>query len=592
MVTVTRASTRALQRHRPLLPDAPPGRMSSLKIERTRLLTKERTLKLDSLPHVCLLIAMDKKGGGAAIGSVAVIGAGVSGLAAAFRFRKEGVAVTVFEAEVPGGVIQTEGKDGFLWEKGPNTMAENHPVVGQVISELQLQQKIAWPADQSKRYTVRNGKAVMLPASPLGFLTTEALSPQAKLRVLMEPFLWRRRGNSVGKSGGAAIDEDESVGDFLERHVGKEPVDYLVDPFLAGTAGSDPQSIAVKYGLRGLWELEQRHGSLFVGALAGALSKLAKKASARTKGVAAAPDSSKLLTSTIKGRTGSSFSFLGGMQTLPNALMERVGRDRVRTGCAVVGLDGRVLTGAKPERWEWKVSYTQRANKNKKRHEMFDAVLVTAPLHKVRNFEVVKAGKKFPLDWLPQVKYAALSVIVQAFRLEDIKRPLPGFGVLVPSKEQDFRTLGTIFSSSMFSDRVPPGYALFSSFMGGTRDQQLAGRPAAELQKLAFQDLKRLIGVEGNPVLTRHICWPQAFPVYGKGYGAVLKAMETMERDLPGVYFAGNHRNALSVGKALQSGYEAAGNIVEDLKSRRSGNPVTVASALPPPGTCQETVIC
>jgi oxygen-dependent protoporphyrinogen oxidase len=128
------------------------------------------------------------------LGSVAVVGAGASGLAAAYRLKAAGVAVTVFETQnAVGGKIQSFSQNGLIWEKGPNTMAENDPEVSFLIDDLQLREQQQFPMLQNKRYIVRNGRPEMLPSNPLAILSTKLLSAQSKARIFLEPFLWKRK---------------------------------------------------------------------------------------------------------------------------------------------------------------------------------------------------------------------------------------------------------------------------------------------------------------------------------------------------------------------------------------------------------------
>ena len=127
--------------------------------------------------------------------SVAIIGAGITGLTAAFYLKRKGVPVTVFEASNrAGGVIQSSRQNGFLAEFGPNTILETSPKIPQLVRDLNLESRRIYTNPNSKnRYLVRGKKPVAMPSSPLGFLTTELFSARAKLAVLREPFVPPRR---------------------------------------------------------------------------------------------------------------------------------------------------------------------------------------------------------------------------------------------------------------------------------------------------------------------------------------------------------------------------------------------------------------
>ncbi|KAH9303055.1 hypothetical protein KI387_014638, partial [Taxus chinensis] len=176
--------------------------------------------------------------------SVAVVGAGVSGLAAAYRLKCQGVAVRVYEAdERTGGKIMSFLQDGLIWEKGPNTMTENEPEVQQLIDELGIRGQQQFPIMQGKRYIVKNGEPQLLPSNPLVAIGSKFLSAHAKFNFFMEPILWKRK-TTEDKMHNSSNTQQESVGGFFRRHFGEEIVDYIFDPFVAGTTGADTESLS------------------------------------------------------------------------------------------------------------------------------------------------------------------------------------------------------------------------------------------------------------------------------------------------------------------------------------------------------------
>ncbi|KAM7272426.1 hypothetical protein ACFE04_027089 [Oxalis oulophora] len=185
----------------------------------------------------------------------------------------------------------------------------------------------------------------------------------------------------------------------------------------------------------------------------------------------------------------------------------------------------------------------------------FDVVIMMASLSNVKEMKITKNGNLFSLDFIRQK--------------ENVKQPLEGFGVLVPSKEQQngLKTLGTLFSSMMFPDRAPSDLHLYTTFVGGSRNQELANASTDELKSIVTSDLRQLLGAEGEPTFVNHFYWSKPFPLYGKSYGSVLEAIETLERSLPGFVYAGNHKGGLSVGKAIASGCKAADLVISYLES-------------------------
>ncbi|GAB2257842.1 hypothetical protein Droror1_Dr00014002 [Drosera rotundifolia] len=470
---------------------------------------------------------------------VAVVGAGISGLAAAYKLKSKGVNVTLLEADKrAGGKIQTVRRDGFIWDEGANTMTESEDAVTDLLNDLKLRKKLQVPIAQNKRYIARDGLLMLLPSDPFALIGSRILSAPAKFRILLEPIFCMKFGTDDSDDPAG-----ESVGDFFERHFGMEFVDNLIDLFLAGTCGGDPQSVSVRHAFPELWNLDKRFGSIITGAIQ------SKK-----------NDEEERSLRTPKRR--GSFSFKGGMQTLVETLCEQFTASELKLQAKVLSLayyDGKSsLPGT------WSLSYKA---SNSKQDASFDAVVMTAPLSDVKEMNIRKSRKKFSLDFLPMVDYLPLSVIVTAFKKPNVRSPLEGFGVLIPSKEEQngLKTLGTLFSSMMFPDRAPSDVHVYTTFVGGSRSRELAKASTDELKKIVCSDLELLLGAEGEPTMVSHFFWSKAFPLFGHDYDTVVKAIEKMEHDLPGFFYAGNHKDGLSVGKAIASGCKAADMVLSYL---------------------------
>ncbi|XP_076949571.1 protoporphyrinogen oxidase, mitochondrial-like isoform X2 [Bidens hawaiensis] len=325
-------------------------------------------------------------------------------------------------------------------------MTEGEADVSSLIDDLGLRDKQQFPISQHKRYIVRNGKPVLIPSNPIALIGSSFLSTQSKFKILLEPFLWKKN---------KLTDSPESVGGFFERHFGKEVVDYLIDPVVAGTSGGDPESLSMRYAFPEVWDLERRFGSIISGAFQSMIS---------SKGGKKSPSGNS------KRRRGS-FSFLGGMQTLTDALCKEIGHHELNLQSKVLEMSYNCNDNTVGN---WSICCS--TDQNNQFQQSFDAVIMTAPLGNVKEMKITKTGSPFPLNFIPEVSYMPISVIISTFKKENVKQPLEGFGVLVPAKEQEngLRTLGTLFSSMMFPDRASNNLYLYTTFVGGSRNKELA----------------------------------------------------------------------------------------------------------------------
>jgi oxygen-dependent protoporphyrinogen oxidase len=234
---------------------------------------------------------------GASIGAdVIVIGGGLSGLAAALGAKQRGASVEVLEAAPrPGGTIGTIHRDAALYETGPNSALDTTPLIDALLDATGIRAERIAPAPvAATRFIVRNGRLVPLPMSPAALIGSRAFSLAAKLRLAAEPFIARSPAAS-----------EESVATFVRRRLGREFVDYAVDPFVGGIYAGDPERLSLAAAFPRLHALEQRYGSLLRGQIAVAREARRSGETPRNK--------------------AQSFSFRNGMQTLTDATLAETG---------------------------------------------------------------------------------------------------------------------------------------------------------------------------------------------------------------------------------------------------------------------------
>lgn len=453
-----------------------------------------------------------------AVPRVLICGAGLTGLTTAWHLRRSGIDVTLLEvSEAVGGVVQSVRRDGYLVERGPNSCTLT-PGLASLLESLSLTPMLRPAAPQAqRRFIVRDGVPVVVPSSPGAMARSPLFSVAAKLRLLREPFITRRHDTG-----------DESVADFVRRRLGHEPLDWAVDPFVSGVYAGDPERLSVRHAFPRLAALEREHGSLLRGMIAaGREAREARRAGETTAG-----------RYTI-------VSFVDGMATLPVTLADRIGRERIQMATRVIGIvprnggvDVTVERGAARE--------TLHA----------DLVISTLPLHALGAI-TLPADTQAALTLLQRLQYPPVASLALGFRRADVAHALDGFGMLVPSREQR-KTLGVLFSSTLFQHRAPADRVLLTCFLGGTRHPELGVTSTASLLDVVQPELAALLGVAAAPAFVEHTVWPRAIPQYELKHDEHLRAAESIEALVPGLLVDGQFRRGVSIGDCIAGAEQIA----------------------------------
>jgi len=450
---------------------------------------------------------------------IAALGAGISGLTAAFWLKRAGLSVACMEAsDRPGGSITTWAGEGFRFELGPNTVLNNALEIDRLCEAAGiLGERINAAPAAKKRFIVKDGKLLALPGGPLGFLTTPLFSAGAKLRLMKEPFIGRAA-------------EEETIAQFVRRRLGEELLQYAVGPFVSGVYAGDPEKLSVRHATAKIYALEEKHGSLIRGAIA------------KRKGPAPA---------------GGLFSFPEGLGYLPQTLAASLG-EGYRPETAVLSVE-RIAS-----------AYCVRARRaDGKEFEFLARAVVCALPAKAAGAALAPLGGDFPVR-IPALPYADVALVCMGFRRDQVAHPLDGFGFLAPEVEHR-HVLGCLFTSSLFPGGAPEGHVALSAFVGGAMHGDRVAAPEAEILRRTVEDLRPLLGLTGEPVLSRIVAWRPAIPQYIVGHGANKDAGSTFETANPGVFVSGNLLYGVSVGDCIKNATALAARVEEFFGKTWSG---------------------
>jgi len=454
---------------------------------------------------------------------IAIIGGGISGLAAAFEIeeqRKAGAELeyTLYESSSRlGGVLRTEKIDGCIVEAGPDSFVTEKPWAADLCRTLGIGDQLIGSNDTDRKtYILTRGRLVEMPDGLMFMVPTKilptGLSPlfswRTKLRMTRELFHPPR-----------AVDHDESVADFVERHYGREMVDRLADPLLSGVYGGESATLSVRAVLPRFAEMERTHGSLGRAMLA------ARKKMGKGPRKPAPP----LFT-----------SLTDGMQHLAESVTSRLTPDSLLTNATVQAIQ--------PEAGGWVVSAGMQS-------DQFDAVVIALPGLAAANVLRLTSGQL--ADELAAVQYSS-SITVGIGYDREVRCSLPpGFGFLVPRSEGK-RLLAATFVHNKFPHRAPEDRALLRCFFAGMNAENVWPLSDDQIVGIVRNELQQIIGVRAEPLFARVYKWKSAMAQYSVGHLERLERIERLRQQLPGLTLAGNAYRGIGVPDCIRSGREAA----------------------------------
>ena len=455
---------------------------------------------------------------------IAIIGGGISGLAAAFtierhREAKAGqVEYVLFEGSPRlGGVMVTERVDGCLIEAGPDSFLTEKPWASELCRELGLGDELIGSNDADRKtYILVNGRLVVIPDGLMFMVPTKILptvfSPLftlgTKLRMAGEWFHPPHRANA-----------DETVAALVERHYGAEMVDRLADPLLSGVYGGEASQLSVRAVLPRFAEMEAKHGSLGRAMLA-----------SRKKMAGAPAGPARPLFTSLKE----------GMQQMVDGLLARLTKSNLRASTPVTDL------ASAPDGWVVAAGG---------RSDHFDAVVIAVPTQMAAR--LLRTASPDLAAELAAIQYSSSVTLTLGYD-EKVRASLPpGFGFLVPRSEGK-RMLACTFVHNKFPHRAPASRALIRCFLGGARDQQVLESSEQQIVAIAREELRQIIGVQADPLFARVYKWQGAMAQYGVGHLERLERIEKICALRPGLYLAGNGYRGIGVPDCVRSGTQAA----------------------------------
>lgn len=455
---------------------------------------------------------------------VVVVGGGIAGLAAGYDLHRRGVSFRLFESAPRfGGVILTEIVDRFTVDAGPDALLVQKPAALDLCGELGLADRLHPTLEPRLAFILRNRVLHPLPeASVLGvptrigpFLTTRLFSSAGKLRFGLDLLRRARRLD---------LTEDESIASFFAHRFGREAVDYLAEPLLAGIHAGDVHRLSMRALFPRFLEAEQRYGSVIR-----AFRRVAPRAS--TDGVFR--------------------SLPGGIGELSQALVSALPSDAIRSSAHVSRIEGRG-------------PYTVH----------IDGIAATTAAHLILAIPsdavaTLLEQADAPLAALCRaIPHASTATVALAYPRRAVTHPLNGSGFVVPRLEREMRIMAASWMSSKWPGRAPADHVLLRAFIGGARDPRALERDEAELGHVAHADLAALLGIHGPPLFTRVYRWMRRSPQHEVGHLQHLDRIDRALRAWPRLHLTGSSFRSVGIPDCVADA-RAVAAVVAEATARR-----------------------
>lgn len=532
------------------------------------------------------------KTGGAAAGRplrIAVVGGGMAGLGAARALeaaRAQDAAVDwhLYEQDPRfGGKVHTVRRDGFVVEGGPDSAIIEKPWpiatarevgIGDRFLDCNEDIRKSFVYTRGRLHELPEGIILMVPTRMVPFALSGLVSWPGKVRMGLDLLLPRGGAATGGPAGAAGPALDESLGDFVRRRLGKEALQRIAEPIVAGIHAGDPEHMSVRATFPMFLDMELEHRSLIVAML--------KRRKARQKAAprdgAGAPR-----TGAATGAGGSSggggrppgprsyfYSFKTGLQDLGDAIVATLPAERLHAGTGVVSL---AQCGAGCGAQAGSGAYALQLGDGTR--VVADAVVLATPAW--ASGDLLRAVAPLAATDLSSIEYVSTATASVAFRADQVGHDLKGFGYVVPRSE-DRPVMATTWSSSKFDGRAPGGHVLLRSFLGRAGREAAAQLDDDEMAAVVRAELREIMGITAQPELVEIFRWPRGMPQYRVGHVELVAHIEAAVARVPGIELAGGAYHGIGIGDCLREGSAAAERALEHVR----GLPEDAIPLLPP----------
>jgi len=471
---------------------------------------------------------------GDGVPTVAVVGGGIAGLAAAWWLATSDIdaRVVVLEADRRfGGKLQSAEIGGRRVDTGPDAFVARRPEAVDLCRQVGLGDELVAPGARSAYVWARGRLRPLPPGLALGVPTR--LWPLAKSGIVSPVGVGRAAADLLGRPRAASVRSfvsDVAVDDVVRRRLGRQVADRLSDPLVGGIHAGPTRTLSAAAVFPALLDADRRGGSLM-------------------RALRSASPAAEPLPTPTGAPGGDAPVFLtvrGGLSRLVDQLVGSLRQCgvEVRAGAAVDALER--LDRRQPSRWSLQTPGGA---------VHADAVVLATPAG--------SAGRLLsPFDhelgqWLVGIEYAGVALVTLRLPASAVDGPLAGSGLLVPVRTRRLITACTWLSSKWPSLGRPDDVLLRAS-VGRYGDDRWTGLSDDALVARVMADLGAVMGLRGHPLEAVVTRWPDSFPQYAVGHLDRVAAIEARVTRLDGVAIAGAALHGVGIPACIASGRRAA----------------------------------
>ena len=455
---------------------------------------------------------------------VVIVGGGIAGLATAYFLQKRGGVDYKLIESAPnfGGKIVSAREKGFVVEGGPDSFLTTKPAALELCRELGLGDQLIGTNDAGRKVFVwsrgklramPDGVMLIIPTRILPFVKSPLISWPGKIRMGMDVFIPPRRD-----------DGDESLAHFVRRRLGAEALDRIAEPMIAGIYVADAEYLSLKSTFPRFLDMEKKYGGLLRGVIA---QRRAPKPKSNGK-----PATSMFMT------------LRGGLQDMVDAILARLNTQSLISNRSVVNVT------------HTRAGYAVTLNDGACLET--DAVVFASPTFSTA--DLVQSFDSALADSLRTIRYVSTATVSLGFKRSELTHPLNGFGFVVPRSERR-KIIACSWSSTKFSYRAGDGYALVRAFIGGAHAEHLAEEADDAVVQMARDELRAMMGITVDPVLTKVYRWHKANPQYAVGHAERVAEIDRQAARHAGLFLAGGAYHGVGIPDCIEDGKRVADQI-------------------------------